>query len=514
MKLFLKHMGNVPNWSPMAIQKTFTYKRNKIFTQKQRSIRCIDQILEDKAMERTLKSASTFLVCVLTDHLEADYEDKNDENEINLLQFLDGYKSDYIWAPARASFPRNKSAFTRFDKNCIEITDLNFAAMNRDNPIRAKCPADDIIMSITFECDTTVSIFGNSTFLQTTRVKGKELFKPGNNFKTFFKDSKNGNNDRKNDSLSMKPGTSGLRSVEYPKNLKADKDRQKDSGTSACRSVDDSKNRKADKVKSRKSSQATARNDGPSQKLSDQMTSADDDPIETSSDQADSRNNPRQTNSVDNPKNRNADKVKSRKSSQATARNDVPSQKLSDQITSADDDDPIETSSDQATSKNNPRQTNSPDPSQRKSDRLHDNTVLESTDEEDDHEKTTEKYQKVKFTSKYLTIETEVRSQRFTFPATEPEILKLQTKRWIGRSANERREQWNELVCVDFDLFNLVRTDQAHGIVFVPYKKIFKESQWSIVEACFESELNDTVPENLCYLIYDTSKRISYTGLF
>ena len=83
---------------------------------------------------------------------------------------------------------------------------------------------------------------------------------------------------------------------------------------------------------------------------------------------------------------------------------------------------------------------------------------------------------------------------------------------YIGKTADERRRQWRENIAPKFDIFEKIRNNEGHGLVFIPYEEIFTASQIATVNNFWRNEIGTSPPECMCYCIFDKSTPFYYTG--
>ena len=180
MKLFMKHIGPVPNWDPETIQKKFLYtNRSKIWLAKQGIIKLTSDFNSVSNFERELKNGYNFIALVSTSNLDAD----SAENHTRLNDFFQEYNDPFIWVICRGVLNRNKPS-----NEHIEIIDLNFGPnKDRNNPLVLKVPMNDIFMTVLMEENDKVSIFANEEYFQLFNKGNKRLIKIKRECKGFFK---------------------------------------------------------------------------------------------------------------------------------------------------------------------------------------------------------------------------------------------------------------------------------------------------------------------------------------
>ena len=89
-----------------------------------------------------------------------------------------------------------------------------------------------------------------------------------------------------------------------------------------------------------------------------------------------------------------------------------------------------------------------------------------------------------------------------------------QLKKWIGKTKSEREQQWNEIM-KPFDLFERVRDKTASKLVLIPLKELLAFNSYDkYVRSHWNQAVGTKTPDVICYVIFDTTKKITFLGLF
>ena len=170
MKSFLSKLGPIPNWTPGEVQNTFIYKRSSLWRQSQKILKPVDQFPTDPLFESVKNNNESFLVCILTDNLRC-YHEEDENNKTRLLDFLDEYRSEYIWTCGRPMhLPRRNTLSEKIlDETYFEILDLNFSSNKRAKKIHVKAPYNDVIMMVIPEPGENVVVMANSEYHYTCK---------------------------------------------------------------------------------------------------------------------------------------------------------------------------------------------------------------------------------------------------------------------------------------------------------------------------------------------------------
>ena len=124
-------------------------------------------------------------------------------------------------------------------------------------------------------------------------------------------------------------------------------------------------------------------------------------------------------------------------------------------------------------------------------------------------------YNTVKFTSSFITVITDERSQRFPIETVSKENISVRHRKWIGRNEEIRKDQWKKIqMNSDFDLYERVRNDDALSLRFFRFSEIVPQDS---IDCCMKewySKCRGPFPDNLMYIMYDSSKEIPYLGSF
>ena len=127
------------------------------------------------------------------------------------------------------------------------------------------------------------------------------------------------------------------------------------------------------------------------------------------------------------------------------------------------------------------------------------------------------KFEDVTIEKGVIHVRTETRGERFKISnaSDEPRIT---SKFWVERTKEKRAEQWNEDFInkhFKFNLFDAVRRNKAHGLVFIPYDQVIpKEEAIKKIRNYWRLQTRQPVPkEPLFYVIFDRCAEIPFLGM-
>lgn len=408
MRSFFSQLGPTANWTPSEVQNTFIYKRSSLWRQSQKILKAVDQFPTDPLFESAKNNNESFLVCILTENLHC-YHEEDENNKTRLLDFLDEYKSPYIWTCGRPMhLPRRNTLSERIlDENYFEIMDLEFSSNKRSKKIHVKALYNDVIMMVIPEPGENVVVMAHSEYHYTCKntkgkmiVKAKPLYKKMFSSKTKAAKNKLGQGD-------LKPGSSG-------------------------QSQSSSRSQPSGKSNSSSRSQPSGRS-----KFNQS---------ESSIDRSQKRPKPDKT---------------------------------------------------------RPEQTN---------DDISGNSQIKRGRK---RKREPEDYNTVRFCDNFITVVTDIRTQKFPIETVSKDNISLRHKKWIGGTEEIRRDQWEQIqINADFDLFERVRNDDAMSLRFFRFKEIFPQESIQCCMREWDSKCKGPFPDNLMYIMYDSSKVIPYLGSF
>ena len=122
------------------------------------------------------------------------------------------------------------------------------------------------------------------------------------------------------------------------------------------------------------------------------------------------------------------------------------------------------------------------------------------------------KYQKVIFSAKSITIQTETNTERYKISHVLDEPKATSHQNWCGKTPDERVDQYQALFEAPFDLFDIVRSKKAYNLVFIPYDELVSNELKTKVVAHWKEKTKQPMPDSFAYIIFDKNKSVPYTG--
>ena len=123
------------------------------------------------------------------------------------------------------------------------------------------------------------------------------------------------------------------------------------------------------------------------------------------------------------------------------------------------------------------------------------------------------RFQAITFTSDHITIETETRTERFKISHVHEES-KTTSQFWCAKTIQERFNQYDDILKTPFNLFDLVRENKAHGLIFIHYDELVTKEVKTKVIANWKSKTRQPMPNPFAYIIFDKAKAVPFVGKF
>ena len=193
MRKFIEKFGGPPNWNPQQIAKKFTYKNNRYWHAKQKTLKSVSDFAnqfsklgeKNRTFLNALQNGSNFICLVSTENLTA----KDQTNEERLAEFEKDYIHPVIWTIGSAKLKRVGEISTKnFSTEVIQIDDLRFES-DRTKRLQVLCPLNDIMMIIAFEKDPNVGILYHNLYFE----HFQSTLKIKTSYKSFFVDERSVN---------------------------------------------------------------------------------------------------------------------------------------------------------------------------------------------------------------------------------------------------------------------------------------------------------------------------------